>query len=105
MRSGGTKASSANRVSPVTHFRVPSLKKSEIEKMEVKKYMVVAKVPDGRFVRYRVNNLVRFAEFLDRRFGGFRYFNVYRYTRAGDGEQLANFTCNKRPTTPYLLCT
>ena len=70
--------------------------------MQVKKYKVIAKVNGGQFVRYNVNNLRLFAAFLDRRFGGFYYFNVYRYTKDGSGEQIANFTKHRRPTSAFV---
>jgi hypothetical protein len=67
-----------------------------------KKYKVIAKINDDKFVRYNVNNLRRFADFLDKEFGGFRWFNVYKYTKEGTGEQLASFTNSNRPKTAYL---
>ena len=67
-----------------------------------KKYKVIAKVGPAQvgasgFVRYNVNDLVKFADFLDQNFAGWRWFNVYRYTKDGTGEQLANFTNRYRP--------
>jgi hypothetical protein len=67
-----------------------------------KKYKVIAKVSSDRFVKYNVNNLLKFTEFLDKEFSGWRYFNVYRYTKDSTGEQLANFTTNSRPDRPFL---
>lgn len=67
-----------------------------------KKYKVIAKVNNEKFVKYNVNNLLLFTEFLDVNFSGWRWFNVFEYTKDGDGSQLANFTTNKRPTTRYL---
>ena len=68
----------------------------------LKKYRVIAKVENERFVRYKVNNLVLFAKFLDRQFNDWRWFNVYRYTKDGTGEQIASFTKNNRPTSAYV---
>lgn len=68
----------------------------------MKKYKVIAKVRGGKFVKYNVNNLLLFTAFLDREFGGFAYFNVYRYTKDSSGEQLASFTTNNRPGAAYL---
>lgn len=67
-----------------------------------KKYKVIAKVDSEKFVKYNVNNLVKFSEFLDKNYIGWRWFNVYRYDRDSNGEQLANFTSNNRPIKPYL---
>lgn len=67
-----------------------------------KKYKVIAKVGGSQFVRYNVNDLLAFTRFLDERFLGWRWFNVYRYTKAGDGEQLASFTTRERPTSRFV---
>lgn len=67
-----------------------------------KKYKVIAKVGNDKFVKYNVNNLRLFTAFLDRNFSNWRWFNVYRYTKDGSGEQLDNFTKNKRPTKAFL---
>lgn len=67
-----------------------------------KKYKVIAKVDAEKFVKYNVNNLVKFAEFLDKDFGGWRWFNVYQYSRDSNGLQLASFTNSNRPLKPYL---
>jgi len=64
-----------------------------------KKYIVRAKVGDEKFVKYHVNNLVLFTKFLDEKFAGWRWFNVY----IKDTEkQIANFTSKNRPTTRYV---
>jgi hypothetical protein len=68
-----------------------------------KKYKVIAKVGNDHFVKYNVNNLILFAKFLDRDFSNWRWFNVYRYTKNGSGEQLASFTKKSRPTSAYLV--
>jgi hypothetical protein len=67
-----------------------------------KKYKVIAKVSSDHFVRYNVNNLLAFALFLDSSFPNWRWFNVYAYTKEGDGQQLDSFTRNKRPARPFL---
>lgn len=69
--------------------------------MVKKKYKVVAKINKDKFVKYNVTNLMKFAEFLDREFGGFRWFNVYLYTKDGTGEQVANYTNKNRPTSAH----
>jgi hypothetical protein len=73
----------------------------------VKKYRVIAKVgnwPDGsaQCVKYRVNDLVRFAQFLDERWPTWRWFNVYAHEPGRPGAQLANFTNSNRPQRPHL---
>ena len=66
------------------------------------KYKVIVKVknnPDrtAHCVKYRVTDLIRFAQFLDKEWSGWKWFNVYSNTGMDKGKQLANFTKNKRP--------
>lgn len=69
-----------------------------------KKYKVIAKIgnnADGtaHCVKYNVNDLVKFADFLDKKFPDWRWFNVYsKQTKL----QLANFTKYRRPTKKYV---
>lgn len=67
-----------------------------------KKYKVIAKINNDKFVKYNVNNLITFSNFLDREFGGFMWFNVYTYVKGGKGEQIANYTKNNRPNTRHV---
>ena len=67
-----------------------------------KKYKVIAKVEKDKFVKYNVNNLLLFTEFLDVNFNGWRWFNVYEYTKESNGTQLANFTTTNRPTKRFV---
>ena len=69
---------------------------------EKKKYKVIAKVDNEKFVKYNVNNLIKFSEFLDKNFSGWRWFNVYKYSKESNGVQLANFTNQNRPVKPLL---
>ena len=69
---------------------------------KIKKYKVVAKVGGDHFVKYNVNNLRKFAVFLDSNFPQWRWFNVYKYTKEGKGEQLASFTNKDRPKNAFL---
>jgi hypothetical protein len=70
--------------------------------MKSKKYKVVAKIGSDKFVKYNVNNLVLFTEFLDKKFSDWRWFNVFEYKKDGSGNQIASFTKNKRPQKPYI---
>lgn len=65
-----------------------------------KKYKVIAKVGPDKFVKYNVDNLIRFTAFLDRRFNDWRYFNVFDKDTQ---EQLISFTKNNRPETKYII--
>jgi hypothetical protein len=70
---------------------------------EKKKYKVIAKVDNKEFVRYNVNDLVKFTAFLDTQFPTWRWFNVYRYTSEGNGEQLCSFTSKNRPVHRFVI--
>lgn len=67
-----------------------------------KKYKVIAKVGNEKFVKYNVNNLIKFSDFLDQKYPGWRWFNVYRYSKESDGLQIANFTNSNRPSRAFL---
>jgi hypothetical protein len=72
--------------------------------MTEKKYRIIAKIgnkPDGsaHCVRYRVNNLLTFTRFLDHKFSGWRWFNVYSKET---GAQLGSFTNKRRPVSKYM---
>lgn len=70
--------------------------------MEKKKYKVIVKVDNEKFVKYNVNNLLLFTEFLDLNFNGWRWFNVFEYKKEGDGQQLASFSTKNRPLSRFL---
>lgn len=59
-----------------------------------KKYKVIAKVSNDKFVKYNVNNLKSFANFLDTNFNGWRWFNVFDKST---GEQITSYTTKNRP--------
>lgn len=67
-----------------------------------KKYKVIVKVENDKFIKYNVNNLLLFTKFLDEHFSNWRWFNVYDYTQEGRGTQLANFTNRNRPKSRYI---
>ena len=71
------------------------------------KYVVIVKIknnPDRTVhcVKYRVTDLIKLTEFLDRKWTGWLWYNVYSNTGVNKGEQLANFTKNKRPETRFV---
>ncbi len=71
------------------------------------KYAVIVKVknnPDGtaHCLKYRVTDLIKFTQFLDKNWAAWRWFNVYSNTGINKGEQLANFTKNKRPESKFV---
>lgn len=67
-----------------------------------KKYRVIAKVGNDKFVKYHVNDLVRFTQFLDEKFRGWRWFNVYEYKKDGNGMQVGSFTNRDRPKSKFI---
>jgi hypothetical protein len=70
--------------------------------LKKKKYKVIAKVDAEKFVKYNVNDLVKFSAFLDENFSGWRWFNVYQYSKESNGLQLASFTNRNRPLNRFL---
>jgi len=64
-----------------------------------KKYRVIGKVGNEKFVKYNVNNLIKFTSFLDKSFPDWRWFNVYDNKTE---VQVANFTKNNRPTSANI---
>ncbi|UZR95958.1 hypothetical protein [Chondrinema litorale] len=59
-----------------------------------RKYRCIAKVTSEKFVKYNTSNLLDFTDFLDEKFPGWRWFNVYsKNTR----KQLGSFTKKRRP--------
>lgn len=65
-----------------------------------KKYRVIVKVSNERFVRYAaVNNLLRFTDFLDSSFPDWRFMNVYDYL---SGDQIGSYTRLNRPTSRFM---
>ena len=67
-----------------------------------KKYKIIVKVNNEKFVKYNVNDLLLFTEFLDINFSGWRWFNVFEYKKESNGSQLASFTTKDRPTKKFI---
>jgi hypothetical protein len=60
-----------------------------------KKYTCIAKAASEKFVKYRLNDLIKFTTFLDKQWPDWRWFNVFdNRTKT----QVANFTKVNRPT-------
>jgi hypothetical protein len=60
----------------------------------MKKYTCIAKTGDDKFLKYRLNDLLKFTRFLDKQWPGWRWYNVFdNRTKT----QVANFTKRKRP--------
>jgi hypothetical protein len=98
----GAASSRCAQIVLLAHLDAVQVSADQREKCYMKKYKVIAKVEDDRFVKYNVNNLLRFCLFLDRKFPNWRWFNVYEYKRNGNGDQVGNFTRNNRPTSAHI---
>ena len=67
-----------------------------------KRYVCIVKVADQHFVKYRLNDLLKFTAFLDTRWASWRWFNVYdKKTK----QQIANFTNRRRPNNSVVINT
>lgn len=71
------------------------------------RYTVIVKVgnkPDGsaHCLKYRVTDLLKLTRFLDNKWPGWKWFNVYAKTGINKGEQLASFTKHNRPTARFV---
>jgi len=64
----------------------------------IKKYKVIVKVGNNKFLKYSVNNLLTFTKFLDKNYYDWRWFNVFDYYSKN---QLGSFTKYNRPTMKY----
>ena len=67
-----------------------------------KRYIAIVKIrnnDDGTAycVKYRFNNLLKFTEFLDKRWSEWKWFNVYSNKGMNKEKQIANFTNRNRP--------
>jgi hypothetical protein len=72
-----------------------------------KRYTAIVKISnrlDGTAycVKYRFDNLIKFTMFLDKKWIGWKWFNVYSNRGINKGVQLGSFTCKNKPTTKYL---
>jgi hypothetical protein len=65
-------------------------------KKPLKKYTCIVKAGPEKFVKYRLNDLMKFTMFLDRNWSGWRWFNVFdNRTRL----QVGSFTKNQKPAS------
>ena len=79
----------------------------EIKIFMPNKYKVIVKVKnnvDGtaHCLKYRVTDLMKFTLFLDKKWEGWKWFNVYSNLGINKGKQLASFTKNKRPVSRFV---
>ena len=72
-----------------------------------KKYKVIVKIknnPDGTAycIKYRVADLIKFTQFLDKKWSDWKWFNVYSNKGINKRGQLASFTKNRRPKSRFV---
>lgn len=73
----------------------------------IKRYTAIVKIsnkPDGsaHCVKYRFDDLLKFTSFLDTKWSGWKWFNVYSNKGGNKGVQLGNFTNKNRPVSRFL---
>ncbi|MDX2188834.1 MAG: hypothetical protein SFY32_03130 [Bacteroidota bacterium] len=66
--------------------------------MRASKYRVITKVSPTKFVKYYVNDLIKYAQFLDKEYKDWTYSNVYD---AITKKQVWNFTKYNKPTSKH----
>ena len=77
------------------------------KKSTSKRYVAIVKTgnnPDGtaHCVKYRLNDLLKFTAYLDKKWIGWRWFNIYSNQGENKGTQIASFTNKKRPLTKII---
>lgn len=64
-----------------------------------KRYVVIAKVGNEKFIKHRTSNLLLYVNYLNKNWSDWRYFNVF------DKEteiQIGNFTKNRTPVNAHI---
>ena len=64
-----------------------------------KKYVVIAKVGNNKFIKHNVSNLLLYTNYLDKNWSSWRWFNVFDKSTK---KQITSFTKNKRPSKSIL---
>jgi len=78
-----------------------------VKRKQNKRYTAIVKISnkqDGTAycVKYRFDNLLKFTCFLDSKWSGWKWFNVYSNQDTNNGIQLGNFTNKKRPNSKQI---
>ena len=71
--------------------------------MKYKRYTAIVKIrnnKDGtaKCVKYRFDNLLKFTEFLDKKWSEWKWYNVFSNRGNNKKTQIANYTNKNRPT-------
>jgi hypothetical protein len=72
-----------------------------------KKYIAIVKIKnnsDGtaNCVKYRFDDILKFTEFLDKKWPDWKWYNVYSNTGTTKRSQLGNYTKHNRPTSRMI---
>jgi hypothetical protein len=72
-----------------------------------KRYVAIVKIGDksdgsAHCLKYRFDNLLLFTSFLDKKWGDWRWFNVYSNKGIDKGKQLSNFTKVNKPKSKFI---
>ena len=73
-----------------------------IRKSNPKRYVAIVKITNNKdgtayCVKYRFDNLLKFTAFLDKKWTGWKWYNVFSNKGFNKAMQIANFTNKKRP--------
>ncbi len=76
--------------------------RSKNQKSKPKRYIAIVKIRNNKdgtayCVKYRFDDLLKFTEFLDKKWSGWKWYNVFSNQGSNRGTQIANFTNRNRP--------
>lgn len=76
-------------------------------KIESKKYIAIVKIKNNKngsakCVKYRFDNLLKFTVFLDKKWSGWKWYNVFSNKGDNKRTQIASYTNKNRPTKSYV---
>lgn len=66
-----------------------------------KKYVTISKVDKDKYVKYRVNDLKNFTEFIVKKYPLFRYSNIFSNTGTNKGMLIYTFGKHKGLNLAY----
>jgi hypothetical protein len=66
-----------------------------------KRYVTISKVDKDKFVKYRVNDLHNFTQFITNKYPNFRYSNIFYNTGQNEGKLIYTFGKRKGLNLAY----
>jgi hypothetical protein len=72
-----------------------------MQKKDKRKYIIIAKVSNENFVKYRCNNIENCILFIKNKFGDFRYANIFAKGGSNKGQLLFTYGKFKGLQTAY----